>query len=344
MLHRVRGAGLAGLVLAVAMLSGCATERASVSFGYVVEPNKGLPRGMQKVAILPAKVGASTDPKWQEMSVELMSHLINESRTEYGTDIRVEERTNLEPIFEEQDLVDAGLATRRGDVSLGGVEGFILSNINVKVDTKRGKQRTVSGLDIAAIAGGNWGGGRTNIETEEVETVTRNLTVQTSFKLVDASTGQVWHQLSPSPFQSTERTEASPFFGSSQTEAELTPTDRIIGTLVERGARRFVSQLMKTKISVMTEIASSSNESCMQGVRMLRVGDWGTALMAFQVALQESGKDHAAAFGAGLASEAMGKFDQAERYYRQAGAIRGNREYLEALERVRAYGARAQGG
>ena len=58
-----------------------------------------------------------------------------------------------------------------------------------------------------------------------------------------------------------DKTEASPFFGSSQTEAELTPQDKIIGTLVEKAARQFISRLVPTKIDVEAEEASGGRVS-----------------------------------------------------------------------------------
>ncbi|MCH9019806.1 MAG: hypothetical protein IIA73_05535 [Proteobacteria bacterium] len=67
------------------------------------------------------------------------------------------------------------------------------------------------------------------------------MTVQTDFRLIDTADNRVWEQHSPRPFRSTDRTKASPIFGSSSTEADLTPQDAIIATLVERrpgGQRR----------------------------------------------------------------------------------------------------------
>ena len=114
------------------------------------------------------------------------------------------------------------------------------------------------------------GGGSVSAQTEEVETVTRNMTVKVSFKLVDSGNGKVWEYFSPRTYSATEKTKASPIFGSSSTEADLTPADKIIGSLVERGAREFVSMLMPCRIDVEAEIESSGNANCAQGVRYLR--------------------------------------------------------------------------
>jgi len=210
------------------------------------------------------------------------------------------------------------------------------------VEKHVGKQRTLSGLDFAGWGGHGSGGGAVSAETEEVETVTRNMTVQTEFKLVDAGNGKIWEFSSPKTFRATDRTKASPIFGSSRTEAELTPQDKIIATLVERGAREFVSKLMPVRIDVELEIESSGNADCSQGVRLLRAESYLEAISSFKAAMAADPKDHRAAYGAGIASEALGRFDAALGYYKQACAGEDNRMYVDARERVKAYGNRVR--
>lgn len=327
------------------LASGCASqETAVVNFSYVVEKEKGLPPGMKTIAIMPARLGETTDPKWSELSTTVLASLINESRSKFGGDVTVTERRDTKPIFEEADLQAAGMSTKKGGQpgELVGADGFLLSNINVKVEKHVGKQRTLSGLDLSGFGGRHYGGGSVNAQTEEVETVTRNMTVQTEFKLIDASNSRVWEHFSPKTYRATDRTKASPIFGSSKTEAELTPQDQIIGALVERGAREFVSQLMPCRIDVETEVTSSSNKNCSDGVRMLRAEAYTDALSAFKAAIAENGNDHQAAYGAGVASEAMGRYDAALNYYKQACAGQDNRAYADARDRVKTFGSRAR--
>ena len=42
---------------------GGSRETANISFSYVIEKEKGLPSGMNTIAIVPAKIGETTDPK-----------------------------------------------------------------------------------------------------------------------------------------------------------------------------------------------------------------------------------------------------------------------------------------
>lgn len=337
--------GTIGLPIALGLLAavtGCASQQtATVSFSYVVEKEKGLPPGMKTIAIMPAKVGETTDPKWQELSTTVLASLINESRSKFGTDVTVTERRDAKAVFDEGDMKAAGMATGKGgDTKLIGAEGLLLSNINVKVEKHVGKQRTLSGLDIAGFGGHRSGGGRVNAETEEVETVTRNMTVQTEFKLVDSANGRVWEHFSPKTYSATDRTKASPIFGSSKTEAELTPQDQIIGALVERGAREFVSQLMPCRIDVETEVESSGNKNCVEGVKLLRAEAYREAISAFQAAMAEDSNDHRAAYGAGVACEATGQFEAGLKYYNKACAGENNRTYTDARDRMKTYGSR----
>jgi len=327
-----------GLV-AISALTGCSSgERATVSFSYAVEAEKGLPPGMDTIAIMPAKVSANTDPKWSDMSVTVLQSLINESRSQYGTNITVTERHDTQAVFDEADLSAAGISTKQGGSGgkLLGAEGYLLSNINVKVESHKGKQRTLSGMTLSGWRHGGYG----DFRTSEVETVSRNMTVQTSFKLVDSANGKVWEFFSPRTYRATDKTKASPIFGSSQTEAELTPQDQIIGALMERGAREFVSMLMPCRIDVEADVVSSANPNCVAGVRNLRAETFDMALGAFQTAMAENPGDHQAAFGAGVACEAMGNYDKALRFYKLACGGANNPVYVDARDRLKTYGHR----
>lgn len=304
-----RALTFAGGLLIVSVMAGCAaTERASISFSYAVDAERGLPQGMETIAIEPANLGPTTDPKWSDMCVTIMQSLVNESRNRYGTDINVSDRRDTQVTFDEADLAAAGMSTAQGGSGgqLLAAQGMILSNINVKVEKHIGKQRTLAGLSLDGWGGHGWGGGGTDIRTREVETVTRNMTVQTEFKLVDTANNKVWEHHLPKTYQATDRTKASPIFGSSRTEAELTPQDEIIATLVEHGAREFISRLMPCRIDVEVEAVSSSNPACTQGVRLLRGEMYDEALSRFRDALAARPNDHRAAFGAGVACEASG--------------------------------------
>ena len=344
MLRISRATYLVGALLCVCILTGCASERAYVEFSYVVEPSRGLPPGMETVTIVPAKVGANTDPKWSDLCVTVMQSLVNESRNSFGTPVEVSDRRDTQATFDEADLAAAGMSTARGGSGgqIMAAQGAILSNINVKVEKHVGKQRTLSGLSLWGGGGRGYGHGGGDFRTEEVETVTRNMTVQTEFKLLDTGNNKVWEHYSPKTFRATDRTKASPIFGSSQTEAELEPGDAIIGTLVEKGARDFISRLMPCRIDVEAEVVSSGNKNCVQGVKLLRAEAYGEAVSNFKAALADNPDDHQAAFGAGVACEASKRYDEALKFYNRACAGQDNVDYREARDRMKTYGSRVR--
>lgn len=331
--------------MAAFCLAGCAApEQANVNFSYVVEAEQGLPPGMNTIAIMPAKVGPTTDPKWSDLCITIMQSLVNESRSRFGTPVTVTDRRDTQVTFDEADLAAAGMSTARGGSGgqLLSADGMILSHIDIKVEKHVGRQRTLAGLSLGGWGGHGWGGGSTDIRTEEVETVTRNMTVQSAFKLVDTANNRVWEHYSPRTYTATDRTKASAIFGSSRTEAELTPRDAIVATLVERAAREFVSRLMPCRIDVDARVVSSSNADCAQGVRLLRAEMFDEALVVLKSALVAKPNDHRAAFAAGVAAEATGRFDEALRFYKTACMGADRTDYNEARERVQMYGHRVR--
>jgi len=330
-------------VVGVSLFSGCgSSERAFVSFSYVVQPSRGLPDGMNTIYIEPAKVGPSTDPKWSDICATSLRSLVQESISQFDTHIELTDRRDTQATFDEADLAAAGMSTgnARSGGQLQAANGVIYSNVNVKVTLDKGKQRTLSGLSLSGVRGRHYGGGSTDIRTSEVDTVSRHLTVQMEYKLLDTANNKTWATYSPPPYSASDRTQASAIFGSSQTEAALTPTDEIIAGLVERSAREFVSQLMKCRINVREEILSSRNESCVRGVKMLRAEAYEDAMSFFKVALAENPEDARAAFGAGVTSEASGRYSDALRYYNRACAEKLDGQYTRARDRVKAYANR----
>ena len=327
---------LSGVILAMAGCGGSA--KAVVPVSYVLEPSKELPPGLETVAILPAERGPATDGKWSDMTVSVIQSLVQEANDKFQTSLRVADRAETKKVFTEADLAAAGMIESPGQLGasakLLGVQAFILSKINVKVEKHRGKKRTIDALSMFGGGGRGRGHGGGSVDSTEVETVARNMTVQTEFKLTDAATGEIWVHWMPKTYRATEKTKASPFFGSSQTEAELTPRDQIIGTLVERGARDFVSLFLPCTVEHEIEVKSSGNEACVQGVKLMNGDMYTEALEQFRLALVEDPEDHRAAFAAGVACEATGRYKEALAYYRKACVFKAEPEYLAAKKRM----------
>jgi len=319
---------------------GCSSsERATALVTYTVTPDVGLPPGMSSVAVLDSTVNEATDTKWSEMAANYIQHLVQESNQKYGTSLQVADRKQTSRVMTESELSASGMAASENPgatAKLLGVQGLVMSEINIKTRVDAGRQRTVSAMDVFAYGGSHYGGGGGGVDTEEVETATRNITVQTDFKLVDSATGKNWVTYSPKAYSQTDRTKASPFFGSSKTEAEMTPRDEIIAAAVEQGARVFVSRFIPCEVTHEIEVESSGNEACIQGVKYLR-GDMNAEAHAqFRAAIAEDPDDDKAVFAAGVACELLGRHAEALDYYKRACVLKAEPQYLDAKNRLSA--------
>jgi len=117
----------------------------------------------------------------------------------------------------------------------------------------------------------------------------------------------------------------------------------LLATLVERGAREFISRLMPCRIEIEAEVESSRHENCVRGVKLLRAEDYEGAASNFKLALQDNPDDSRAAFGAGIACEASGQYKDALKYYKQACMGAEDATYRDARDRMKTYGDRIRG-
>lgn len=316
---------------------GCAAERAWVPIAYVLEPERGMPPGMTSVAVMNSRVNEVTDQKWSELAANMIQDLIQDANHRFGAGIKVADRKHLSNVMDEQDLAASGITVSSGSGQGGKVmdiQGMIQSEINVKVETHRGKATTIS--DVSGFGGGGrgrgYGGGEIN--TREVETVSRNIIVQTTFKLVDVVNNQNWVTYAPAPYSRRDRTHTSPLFGSAKTEAELTPRDDIIRAAVTKGAREFVSQILPCEMRYDIRVDASMDKNCTFAVKLLRADEFVEALSYFKRAVATNPSDDRALFGAGVAAEASGDYEGALRYYKRAFGMRARPQYGKAKARL----------
>lgn len=341
---------MVGCGLAVASLgaTGCKSgggggEVAQVNVKYTVQPTMELPRGLDRVAVLDAETTDDAEKKWSELSANMISGLLDQaSKRTAKQKITVVDRQNLKKVMAEKDLALSGLidgAKAAAASKVLNVQGLIASSIKVKVEKHTGKGRTLSAASVGAWARGGWG----SVDTEEVEKVTRNITVQCHFRLLDASNAKVLIDHVSPTLRKTDKTETSPFFGSSKTEAELTPRDKIIGELVEKEVRKFIGQFYPIEVDEVVTVQSSGNDACQAGVRFLAAREYDEAIRMFDQAIAASeGGDKYAAFGKGVAYEAKGDVSKALDAYRTA--VRLDAPGAEAgMVRVKARAA-ASGG
>ena len=344
---------MVGLCTLAALATGCAGSKESfnVTVSYILEPTEELPGGLNTVAVLDAgtEIDGSEDDdrskKWATIAADMMEQMIHESASRFGTGLSVAKRRETTKVLAEQDmkaagLVDAGTATRAA--KLLDVQALISSKLNIRVETKKSKKSTFDITSIAAVAGRGWGGGGGTISAREADQISRNMTVQCKFSMIDAATGDAYFEYAPKPFRKHDKKTPSPVFGRSSGEGDLDPVDMYIGELVEEGVREFVSMFVPCEVEYAYELESSRNESSAAGVAALRADDYETAMDHFKAALAEDPEDHRSVFCMGVACELMGDWETALKHYRRASGMLGVDEdemakYLAAKNRMAAH-------
>lgn len=336
--------GLVGLVVVATLLSsGCggSKETMTVGISYTLQPTEKLPEGLKTVAVNEAQVEATTESgeqdairakKWSRMAADMVETMILDANKAKQTELTIAKRRETKEVMAEHDLAAAGMTQSNNagaPPQLADIQGLIKSKFTIINDVQKGKQRTISGGSIAAWAGHAYGGGSGSVETEEVESVSRNLTVNCSFGMYDKA-GNALFQYNQK-VQKHDKQKPGAFFGSSKTEANLDPADKIIGELVEQGTREFVSMFAPTEVCYRYELESSSDENSAEGVRKMRGRFYDEAIRSFNAALAKESGDYKSMFCLAVAYELTGKYDDAINYYRQAASSKGVHEKTAAM-------------
>jgi hypothetical protein len=335
---------IVGLTLMLPACGGASKEEAVVQIRYEFDADKGLPPGLTSLAVAPMECDAPDEDKWQEIATEMMHRKIAVSNEKNNLGLTLADRKNAQKIIEEKDAIRAGLVegtAAQEAAKLVGVQALVMGRVIIKVEVHKGKGSTVSA--ISGFAGRYFGGG--SASSEERESISRNVTVQVTFRLLDSANGKDWFSWTPDkPFMVSDKKKPGPFFGSSKTEADLTPRDMLVAQCVEEAVTEFVSHLMPTDYEFALQLESSSNENCALGVQRIRAEDFEGAAASLKQAIAEDPQDGRALFALGVVQEVTGDYENALVNYRNACAIENMPEYLEARDRVKNYKDRVKKG
>jgi tetratricopeptide (TPR) repeat protein len=168
--------------------------------------------------------------------------------------------------------------------------------------------------------GGAFGGFA--FKTKEVEEISRSLTVQCSFTLIDATTGRAIASYSPPPLRKTDSASPDFLFGGMMDQAELDPVDEFIGELVERATREFVSTLVPVQFEHKADLSLSGKHG-EAAIRAIRADDYATAMRELETSAA-AGKDDdgSVSYAMGVVCELMGDYARALQMYRQAASAK----------------------
>lgn len=348
-------AGIAGVITVALLAMGCEgggkKESFNVNIAYVLEPTEKLPEGLNSLAVLDAGTtieggeDADREKKWATIAADMMERMVQDAASKYGKNLTVAKRRDTTKVLAEKDMKAAGLVdgnTAAQAAKLLDVQALITSKLNIRVEVKKSKKSTVDITSVAAAAGRHWGGGGGTMHAREADAISRNMTLQTAFSMMDAATGQAMFQYTPSPFRKVDQKKPGPVFGRSAGEADLDPVDEYIGELVEKGVREFVSMFLPCEMDYSYTIHSGKSKASAAGIAMMRSEEYETAMQHFKTAITEDPEDHRSVFAMGITCELMKDWESALKYYKQACGMQGvdkedMDQYLAAKNRVAAH-------
>lgn len=331
-------------VLPMIAVLGCGPKRPTVTveFSYTTEPAQTISEQYMKVAVKNANMKGDTgeydQDKWSKMTADSLRYYLQEAHDKHGMPFQLVDRQHANLAIEEQDLAAAGLADDSNDIGSAGLEGvgsIMTSDITIKIDKQTGKKRTVDSGSMFAHAGRYFGGGGGSVHTTEVDEEARNITVSCQFQLKDPAGNKIIVAHSALPSQEYTRTKAGGFFGSSQTEADMTPRDQVIARMIDKHMKDFLAKFIPTETNEEVVFKPSKNEFSVEGAKAVRAENYERGLAQFKLALGENEEDDASAFGAGICCEKLQKFDEARKFYRQARSYKPKEPaYERAVKRV----------
>ncbi len=342
MKRTVTGMVLSLILILVTGCGGSKSQIARVEFKEQVEPKMALSEQYMQLAVMNATMEGSTgefdQQKWSSMTADMMQHYLEQARERNNMPFRLVDREHLKLAMGEKDLASAGI-TDGGDAlgaaQVKGANAILTSKVTVKIDKQVGKKRTI---DAMSVFGGGWsrgGFGGGGVNSSEVDEEARNITVTCQFQLKDAATNDIIVSHNAMPSQHYEKTKSGFFFGSSKTEADMTPRDAAIGAIIEQQAKEFLCKFIPVVFEDEVCVEHSSNEDSAAGVRALVLEDYEAALNSFKQAIAADQNDHKSLFGAGVACEKLKRYDEARKYYRLAQSLKAdNPDYNGAVQRV----------
>jgi len=323
----------------IAAMAGCSKKPvATVEFSELRQPRTPLDARYMQIAVRDAQMEGDTaefdQKKWSRMTADLMQHYLEKAAEKHNIPIKLVDRDQVRMTMEEKDLGSAGVTDSSETMSMAKIKGasaILTSRVTIKVDKQVGKKRSVNAMSVFASA---WGGGG-GASSEQVDEEARNITVQCQFQLKDPATNEVIVTYNGEPTQDYQKTSASPVFGSSQTEADMAPRDKVIAQFIDRQAQQFLAKFVPVEVRASAEVEPSDHEESIAGVRSLVTDDYEAALRHFKAAIAADANDRRSLFGAGVCCEKLKKLEEARRYYKMAQSLDIDEpKYKSAVERV----------
>ncbi|MBK8267600.1 MAG: hypothetical protein IPK83_04565 [Planctomycetes bacterium] len=354
-----------------------AGERQRIGISYMLAPARPLPESVKAVAVIDAGVQSdeerrdARERKWQQIAADMIESMVQSGSNATNGDLtygalKVVDRRATRQILAEKDMQLVGIVEGEPAAAAGkllAVDGLIMSRIKISIDYKRSRK---SNVDWGGLLGGQRSGPppgyrsgyhrgpnnpyarrpaqpRSNpgIPRKTIEEISRDLTVQCSFTLIDANTGEAIVRHTPPVYQKRDKAEPQFMFGGAVQASDLDPVDHFTGELVERASREFVSMISPVRVTYSYPLELRGKE-VEQAVRMLRGDDFYGAIQVLERAYQKKPKESDYLFAIGLVSEMMCEPGRALDTYRRTVSLEKVDKdqidiYMSAKERLSAH-------
>ncbi|MGC9454610.1 MAG: tetratricopeptide repeat protein [Phycisphaerae bacterium] len=312
------GAFLCSLV----MLLGCGGGE-EITLSYERMPEYNIPSDVRRVAV--AEFGGQTaeDRRWGDIASDELAAALDEYNREYKR-YELVDRKRLGAIMDERDIQlaisDTSSAVEMGQIA--EVEAIIYGSVRVNTRDERGTRTAFDPLRQS---------------TKTVHYTRRYCMASVNFTMDDVSTSKTLATVTVTREFDSEDDEGSAqmvkYMGFSGDD--LPPTDQIVSQLISECVDTFVAKISPHRVTVTEKLSGGKSDVAKDATEFAVSGEYAEALELYERAIEINPDDHGSMFNAGLMCEALGRFDQAERYYDRALELEVDKKYIQARKRVR---------
>lgn len=322
---RIKSMGLILRLLALILLTGCASTRINISR---IEPPKYPIKGGKILAVVDFKSPPEAPDAGERIASSFVSKL---APTKY---YQLMERSRMDSVFMEHkfsqtDYVDPTRALEMGKMLnahyliTGEVTGFSVEDQKMteqKAETRiTGYYRDHQGRSIP----------RFETYYVDVPVMVRSGTVAAAFRMVNVETGEI---IVGDRSQASFKKRA---YGSGEI-ASLPSADDLLNRLMDEVTSNLAKIIAPHRVNDSRHLEKGKTPPCKNGVKLAQTGLWDEAASSWERAIALRPDDPAPYNNLGVAAEVQGDYDRAIDYYEKALKIKpDNVFYMEAINEAR---------
>lgn len=307
---------LCGLML----LTGCEDKPLSLRYDRPAEYE--IPEAVKRIAIAEFGGPSDEDKKFGNIAADQLASQLDAYGKQFGR-FELVDRKRLAAILEERDMQmaisDSNEAAKVG--KLANVEAMIYGTVTT---SWRDEPATKMSIDFATR------------QPKTVHYTKRYCMASVNFTMDDVRTGKTLAAVTLTQEFDSDKDSGGGFikkmgFGGDS----LPPPDQIINRLIQDCVTQFVQKVSPHSVSIEVSLQKGKSDIVKTGNKLAMAGDFAEAAECYERALTVKADDDGAMFNLGVACEARGDMEGAEKWYSKAFAVKDNEKYIMARKRVR---------